>query len=63
MIALCLSVKPGQCQPPLPGTVGACIEECSTDADCQGVLKCCSNGCGHTCQSPGTTYPNPTSWK
>ena len=35
-----------------PGTVGACVEACSSDASCANGQKCCSNGCGHTCQDP-----------
>ncbi|XP_002734594.1 kielin/chordin-like protein [Saccoglossus kowalevskii] len=60
--------KLGQC--PAVGTdVGICAELCSTDASCDGAEKCCSNGCGHTCQEPipgadcnghpdGSTYPS-----
>jgi len=47
-----LTVKPGTC-PPRP-SVGTCVEMCSSDANCEGDLKCCSNGCGHTCQTPIT---------
>jgi len=35
-----------------PGTSGACVEECSSDSSCTSGKKCCSNGCGHTCQTP-----------
>ncbi|XP_071838885.1 uncharacterized protein [Apostichopus japonicus] len=31
------------------GSVGTCVQECSSDANCTGSLKCCSNGCGMTC--------------
>ena len=31
---------------------GICIEECSSDADCKGKLKCCFNGCGSVCTKP-----------
>ncbi|XP_070554198.1 balbiani ring protein 3-like isoform X2 [Ptychodera flava] len=43
--------KPGLC--PVPGeSIGACVEECSNDEECDGDKKCCSNGCGHVCISP-----------
>ena len=29
---------------------GICVEMCSSDQDCGGRERCCSNGCGHTCQ-------------
>ncbi|VDN17987.1 unnamed protein product [Gongylonema pulchrum] len=28
---------------------GACVQRCSGDAECGGLLKCCSNGCGREC--------------
>merc|ERR550532_293606 len=32
---------------------GICVEECSSDAQCQAEGKlCCSNGCGHVCLTP-----------
>ena len=49
------TVKPGRCPTISPDTGGICVENCSSDADCDGDLKCCSNGCGHTCQEPGKT--------
>ncbi|CAI5778623.1 WAP four-disulfide core domain 18-like [Podarcis lilfordi] len=42
--------KPGYC-PPREG-FGLCVEECSGDNSCPGDKKCCSNNCGHTCQTP-----------
>jgi len=36
-----------------PGTIGICVEECTNDGDCENDMKCCSNGCGHSCQQPG----------
>uniref|UniRef100_A0A915CTW8 Uncharacterized protein n=1 Tax=Ditylenchus dipsaci TaxID=166011 RepID=A0A915CTW8_9BILA len=40
----------GQC--PRPSGRGACVERCRLDTDCQQPnQKCCSNGCGHECQS------------
>ena len=50
--------KPGMCPHVSADTVGICVEECSSDSQCSGDLKCCSNGCGHTCQ----TGVNITSW-
>ncbi|XP_060551671.1 uncharacterized protein DDB_G0274171-like [Ruditapes philippinarum] len=49
---VCKPEKPGVCQK--PEGFGACVELCSDDHDCTGDQKCCSNGCGHTCQDPGT---------
>nr|XP_025044610.1 papilin-like isoform X2 [Pelodiscus sinensis] len=41
--------KPGSC----PTTTGGlCILGCNDDDDCAGRDKCCSNGCGRTCQPP-----------
>ena len=51
LVVLFSTAKPGQC-PRLDG-VGICIRACSNDAECEGDLKCCFNGCGHTCQKPG----------
>ncbi|KAK3595252.1 hypothetical protein CHS0354_010860 [Potamilus streckersoni] len=42
--------KPGTC--PKPPPIGSCVEQCSSDKECPGGQKCCSNGCGHTCQTP-----------
>lgn len=57
--------KSGSC-PELTG-FGICIVECASDDDCSGNLKCCSNGCGLTCQQPLSGQkpgkcpsPNPT---
>ncbi|KYO21566.1 porwaprin-b [Alligator mississippiensis] len=44
--------KPGLCPRIPPGTMGICVEECSNDMDCSGVMKCCFNGCGHVCMNP-----------
>ncbi|RNA27619.1 Kunitz Bovine pancreatic trypsin inhibitor domain [Brachionus plicatilis] len=41
--------KPGKC--PVPG-IGICVEMCKDDSGCENDLKCCSNGCGHTCTKP-----------
>ena len=29
--------------------LGTCDQACSSDADCEGSAKCCSNGCGTVC--------------
>lgn len=55
--------KPGTC--PTPTGAGKCLEACSDDRNCTGNQKCCSNGCGHTCQIPVPdekpgTCPTPT---
>jgi hypothetical protein len=34
---------------------------CNVDADCQGVKKCCSNGCAGACVRPTTTQTQVTS--
>ncbi|KAL3869860.1 hypothetical protein ACJMK2_042488 [Sinanodonta woodiana] len=47
--------KPGTC--PKPTSIGPCVELCSSDVGCPGSQKCCSNGCGHTCQTPKVTSP------
>ncbi|CAF0832279.1 unnamed protein product [Brachionus calyciflorus] len=51
-LALVKCQKPGSC--PQPPDFGICIMGCSHDFSCQGNLKCCSNGCGYTCQVPIT---------
>ncbi|XP_054551837.1 anosmin-1 isoform X2 [Talpa occidentalis] len=53
-----LSVKQGECPGPekASGFAAACVESCEVDSECAGVKKCCSNGCGHTCQLPKTLY-------
>uniref|UniRef100_A0A8C9GLS7 WAP four-disulfide core domain protein 5 n=1 Tax=Piliocolobus tephrosceles TaxID=591936 RepID=A0A8C9GLS7_9PRIM len=47
-----LLVKQGDCPAPekASGFAAACVESCEVDNECSGVKKCCSNGCGHTCQ-------------
>ncbi len=40
---------PGTC-PVVEGGFGTCVEACHSDFECGDKnLKCCSNGCGHTC--------------
>ncbi|ELU05868.1 hypothetical protein CAPTEDRAFT_206127 [Capitella teleta] len=32
------------------GSFGICVEQCTSDDDCEGAdMLCCSNGCGHVC--------------
>ncbi|KAM8873055.1 anosmin-1a [Synchiropus picturatus] len=47
-------VKQGTCPPPdeASGFAAACVESCDRDQECPAQKKCCSNGCGHTCQAP-----------
>ncbi|CAJ1087158.1 anosmin-1a isoform X1 [Xyrichtys novacula] len=53
-----LAVKQGSCPPPekASGFAAACVESCDHDRDCSTLKKCCSNGCGHTCQTPKDLY-------
>jgi len=41
---------PGTCPTVARGTLGICMSSCSSDSDCGSDEKCCSNGCGSTCQ-------------
>ena len=55
---LCISAaKPGKCPVPLRRIGVLCrwkpVDECTSDAHCDGKLKCCFNGCSRTCQKPG----------
>ncbi|XP_059184244.1 anosmin-1a isoform X2 [Centropristis striata] len=53
-----MAVKQGSCPPPerASGFAAACVESCDHDRDCSAQKKCCSNGCGHTCQTPKDLY-------
>ncbi|XP_075868521.1 anosmin-1a [Nelusetta ayraudi] len=53
-----LSAKQGSCPPPegASGFAAACVESCDRDQECPMQKKCCSNSCGHTCQSPKDLY-------
>ncbi|XP_043548096.1 anosmin-1 isoform X1 [Chiloscyllium plagiosum] len=52
------SVKQGDCPAPekASGFAAACVESCEVDNECSGLKKCCSNGCGHTCQIPRNLF-------
>ncbi|XP_055084722.1 anosmin-1a [Periophthalmus magnuspinnatus] len=53
-----LSLKQGQCPGPdrAQGFEAACVQSCTRDQDCPKTRKCCSNGCGQTCQTPDQVY-------
>ncbi|XP_055370270.1 anosmin-1a isoform X2 [Betta splendens] len=53
-----LAAKQGACPAPekARGFAAACVESCDRDRDCSARKKCCSNGCGHTCQAPRDPY-------
>ncbi|KAH3780673.1 WAP four-disulfide core domain protein 2-like [Dreissena polymorpha] len=44
--------KPGFCPPMTNDEVGLCVYSCSSDNNCPGKQKCCSNSCGRSCQEP-----------
>ena len=44
-----VSVKPGEC--PVPQS-GVTVRRCDSDGDCDGTLKCCTEGRGHVCRYP-----------
>ncbi|KAL4635723.1 anosmin-1-like isoform X2 [Arapaima gigas] len=52
------ALKQGDCPAPekASGFAAACVESCEEDGECSTVKKCCSNGCGHTCQVPKNLY-------
>ncbi|XP_017326184.1 anosmin-1 isoform X1 [Ictalurus punctatus] len=52
------TVKQGACPAPerASGFAAACVESCESDAHCSSHKKCCSNGCGRTCQTPRNIY-------
>uniref|UniRef100_A0A673VQ86 Anosmin 1a n=1 Tax=Salmo trutta TaxID=8032 RepID=A0A673VQ86_SALTR len=53
-----VAVKQGDCPAPekASGFAAACVEGCEKDGECSAQKKCCSNGCGHTCQPPKNLY-------
>ncbi|KAM4628854.1 anosmin-1b [Polymixia lowei] len=52
------SSRQGDCPAPqrATGFAAACVESCTSDQHCPAPRKCCSNGCGHTCQAPANLY-------
>ena len=44
--------RPGTCPRVPEGMVGTCTESCIGDGSCPPGQKCCSNGCGKSCQVP-----------
>ncbi|XP_061833719.1 anosmin-1-like isoform X1 [Nerophis lumbriciformis] len=53
-----MELKQGECPPPdwATGFAAACVESCDYDTECPAQKKCCSNTCGHTCQTPKDLY-------
>nr|XP_057908414.1 anosmin-1-like [Doryrhamphus excisus] len=53
-----MEVKQGGCPPPdwAAGFAAACVHSCDSDSECPAQKKCCSNTCGHTCQTPKDLY-------
>ncbi|XP_032235803.2 uncharacterized protein LOC5510701 isoform X2 [Nematostella vectensis] len=47
---LVTSEKFGLC--PRAGPYGPCVVTCGADEHCEGIKKCCSNGCGAWCSEP-----------
>ncbi|XP_074928251.1 uncharacterized protein LOC116814632 isoform X3 [Chelonoidis abingdonii] len=45
-------VKTGKCPAPINAGAANCNNFCSTDADCPGSERCCSNSCGRECRLP-----------
>jgi len=48
--------KQGQCPALRDDSAGVCVEECQSDGDCDGDMKCCSNGCGRVCAAPAGEF-------
>ncbi|XP_046553971.1 perlwapin-like [Haliotis rubra] len=57
------TTKPGSCPVLNPGGISICVAECSSDADCDGDLKCCG-GCHKKCILPVgyTDKPGTCPW-
>lgn len=57
-VPACFPRKPGQCPflvPPGnddPAYNDSCDYECRSDSHCEGIKRCCSNGCGTQCVEP-----------
>ncbi|KAL3870490.1 hypothetical protein ACJMK2_038545 [Sinanodonta woodiana] len=52
LTSTCSVEKGGYCPPLQNGMSSTCDERCFDDFSCTGTQKCCSNGCGHSCQDP-----------
>ncbi|KAL3869875.1 hypothetical protein ACJMK2_042502 [Sinanodonta woodiana] len=52
IIVLLFVVSFALAKPGISPRISGVVETCSSDSDCSGSQKCCSNGCGHTCQTP-----------
>ncbi|CAL8291099.1 unnamed protein product [Lota lota] len=52
------AARQGDCPPAekASGFAAACLESCEADGECSARMKCCPNGCGHTCQAPRNLY-------
>lgn len=53
------NIRPGTCPPEnqATGSAAVCRKNCHSDADCsRPSFKCCSNGCGWTCQLPSHAH-------
>ncbi|KAG7298100.1 hypothetical protein JYU34_018868 [Plutella xylostella] len=52
--------KPGLCpSEQLLATEQSCRRECTDDADCRGVGKCCASGCSQLCVAPLASATTP----
>ncbi|XP_037087404.1 WAP four-disulfide core domain protein 2-like [Pollicipes pollicipes] len=60
-------VKPGSCPYSVWDAISSsyCRSDCTSDTDCYGTQKCCSQGCSRTCRYPdtgsGSGYEKPGS--
>ncbi|CAL1532698.1 unnamed protein product, partial [Lymnaea stagnalis] len=54
VISSLLKQKYGSCPAPndIRGFKSACVQECANDLNCDGLHKCCDNGCGQVCHKP-----------
>ncbi|ELR61914.1 Extracellular peptidase inhibitor, partial [Bos mutus] len=48
--------RPGTCPRVPEGMFGTCAERCTGDGSCPPGQKCCSNGCGKSCQVPDLDF-------
>lgn len=52
LFCLLVEQRPGTCPRVPEGMFGTCAERCAGDGSCPPGQKCCSNGCGKSCQVP-----------